>query len=208
MNLESMCIETCPAPPRTLVVCDERPATRTILSGLLRAESGTEVVCVGSSAEVIRVVTTRVVDVVLIGVHGGSTTGPAVLASLLGADPLAPAVVFGGRVDAAALTGAVKGGARGFMIWDQDDAVTRPVVLTTGVPGWPPGPVDWRRRLTEREVHILQGISCGRSYGEIARAMFLSEDTVKSHARRLFEKIGARDRAHAVAVGLRAGVLA
>ena len=42
----------------------------------------------------------------------------------------------------------------------------------------------------------------GKSNAEIGRELFVSEDTVKTHARRLFRKLGARDRAHAVAAGL------
>ena len=59
---------------------------------------------------------------------------------------------------------------------------------------------------TERELQILRGMSEGHSNGEIGRELFLSEDTVKTHARRLFQKLGARDRAHAVALGLRNGL--
>ena len=41
----------------------------------------------------------------------------------------------------------------------------------------------------------------------IIRELFLSEDTVKTHARRLFKKLGASDRAHAVALGFRWGLV-
>ena len=47
-------------------------------------------------------------------------------------------------------------------------------------------------------------MSLGRSSIAIGRELYLSEDTIKTHARRLFDKIGARDRAHAVALGLAA----
>ncbi|MEJ5944403.1 response regulator transcription factor [Pseudokineococcus basanitobsidens] len=61
--------------------------------------------------------------------------------------------------------------------------------------------------LTEREHQVLAGMSRGRSNGEIGKELFLSEDTVKTHARRLFRKLGAADRAHAVAIGFRAGLV-
>ena len=48
----------------------------------------------------------------------------------------------------------------------------------------------------------------GQSNGEIGKELFLSEDTIKTHARRLFRKLGARDRAQAVAVGFRRGLVA
>jgi DNA-binding NarL/FixJ family response regulator len=61
--------------------------------------------------------------------------------------------------------------------------------------------------LTERELQVLRGMADGRSNAEIGRDLFVSEDTVKTHARRLFRKLGARDRAHAVAAGFRAGLV-
>lgn len=64
-----------------------------------------------------------------------------------------------------------------------------------------------RSRLTERELQVLRGMADGRSNAEIGRELYVSEDTVKTHARRLFRKLGARDRAHAVSVGFRIGAL-
>ncbi|CAM3568698.1 DNA-binding NarL/FixJ family response regulator [Stackebrandtia soli] len=63
------------------------------------------------------------------------------------------------------------------------------------------------RGLTERELQVLRGMSEGKSNAEIGRDLFVSEDTVKTHARRLFRKLGARDRAHAVAEAFRGGIV-
>jgi DNA-binding NarL/FixJ family response regulator len=64
-----------------------------------------------------------------------------------------------------------------------------------------------RIELTKREVQVLVGMSNGRSNAQIGQELFLSEDTVKTHARRLFRKLGANDRAQAVAIGLRRGII-
>jgi DNA-binding NarL/FixJ family response regulator len=66
-----------------------------------------------------------------------------------------------------------------------------------------------RRRieLTGRELQVLKGMADGKSNAEIGRDLYVSEDTVKTHARRLFRKLGARDRAHAVASAFRAGLV-
>jgi DNA-binding NarL/FixJ family response regulator len=61
--------------------------------------------------------------------------------------------------------------------------------------------------LTKREIEVLIGMSNGRSNAQIGAELFLSEDTVKTHARRLFRKLGAKDRAQAVAIGLRRGLI-
>ncbi|HEY7272145.1 MAG TPA: response regulator transcription factor [Actinoplanes sp.] len=89
----------------------------------------------------------------------------------------------------------------------------------TGRPVWPGNdgtavsvadaqPATRRLTLTERELQVLRGMADGKSNAEIGRELFVSEDTVKTHARRLFRKLGARDRAHAVAAGFRAGLVA
>ncbi len=60
---------------------------------------------------------------------------------------------------------------------------------------------------TQREVQVLQLISEGLVNREIGKALFLSEETVKSHVRHLLAKLQARSRAHAVAIGFRRGIL-
>ena len=55
--------------------------------------------------------------------------------------------------------------------------------------------------LTDRELQVLVGMSRGCTNARIAEELGVSEDTVKCHVRRLFMKIGARDRANAVAIG-------
>ncbi|MEJ2869631.1 response regulator transcription factor [Actinomycetospora sp. OC33-EN08] len=61
--------------------------------------------------------------------------------------------------------------------------------------------------LSRRELDVLLGMTEGLSNSEIAASLVLAEDTVKTHARRLFRKLGAGDRADAVARGFRQGIL-
>lgn len=93
-----------------------------------------------------------------------------------------------------------------------DPATGRPMVAwpgnEAGVGMNDTQPTGRRLTLTERELQVLRGMADGKSNAEIGRELFVSEDTVKTHARRLFRKLGARDRAHAVAAGFRAGLVA
>ena len=93
-----------------------------------------------------------------------------------------------------------------------DPVTGRPVVWpgndSTAVGVADAQPATRRLTLTERELQVLRGMADGKSNAEIGRELFVSEDTVKTHARRLFRKLGARDRAHAVAAGFRAGLVA
>jgi PAS domain S-box-containing protein len=60
---------------------------------------------------------------------------------------------------------------------------------------------------TAREVEILELVADGLDNDEIARRLFVSVDTVKSHVRRLIQRLGARNRTHAVAVALRRNLI-
>jgi DNA-binding NarL/FixJ family response regulator len=57
--------------------------------------------------------------------------------------------------------------------------------------------------LTERQVEILDRIARGEGRPEIARALGVSESTVRSHTKELYKRLGVNERAHAVAVALR-----
>jgi DNA-binding NarL/FixJ family response regulator len=53
---------------------------------------------------------------------------------------------------------------------------------------------DWRTRLTAREVEVAELAASGTRYKEIARALFITERTVKAHMGAILEKLGLRDR--------------
>ena len=81
------------------------------------------------------------------------------------------------------------------------------------VPG-PPQPgfvADPARRvasgLTPREFEILELVASGLSNREIAERIFVSENTVKTHCSRLFEKLGAKRRTQAVQAGKELGLI-
>jgi len=61
--------------------------------------------------------------------------------------------------------------------------------------------------LTPREVDVLRLVADGKANKEIAAHLSLTEETVKSHIRNILGKLGANDRTHAVAIGLRRGIL-
>jgi DNA-binding NarL/FixJ family response regulator len=62
----------------------------------------------------------------------------------------------------------------------------------------PAGPMAGDDDLTPREAEVLRLIAAGKSNREIARALFVSEATVKTHVNRIFAKTGSRDRGQAV----------
>ena len=61
--------------------------------------------------------------------------------------------------------------------------------------------------LTPREIQVLRLVAGGNANKEIAAQLSLTEETVKSHVRNILAKLEAHDRTHAVAIGLRRGII-
>lgn len=78
-------------------------------------------------------------------------------------------------------------------------------------PGGQPFVPDDKRRdhlgITRREMEILELVAQGMSNREIAAKLFVSENTVKTHCSRAFDKLGARRRTQAVQMGKKFGLL-
>jgi DNA-binding NarL/FixJ family response regulator len=61
--------------------------------------------------------------------------------------------------------------------------------------------------LTPREIDVLRLVAGGNANKEIAAQLSLTEETVKSHVRNILSKLGANDRTHAVAIGVKRGFI-
>jgi DNA-binding NarL/FixJ family response regulator len=62
--------------------------------------------------------------------------------------------------------------------------------------------------LTIKEVDVLRLIAAGNANKEIAAQLSITEETVKSRVKSIFDKLGANDRTHAVTIGLKRGIIA
>lgn len=89
----------------------------------------------------------------------------------------------------------------------QQKSVVKEVPVPTREPFIP----DERKRenlsITRRELEILELIARGMSNREIAEKLFVSENTVKTHSSRVFDKLGAKRRTQAVQLGKEFGLL-
>jgi DNA-binding NarL/FixJ family response regulator len=61
--------------------------------------------------------------------------------------------------------------------------------------------------VSAREIQVLECVAAGRHNREIGERLFISEETVKVHLKRIMSKLGARDRTHAVTIANRRGVV-
>lgn len=113
--------------------------------------------------------------------------------------------IYGGLV---AATFAVLGIWLGLKLTRKQERV---VVREVPVPAGAPFVLNERKRedlgITRRELEILALIAQGLSNREIAAKLFISENTVKTHSSRVFDKLGARRRTQAVQFGKEFGLL-
>jgi DNA-binding NarL/FixJ family response regulator len=201
----------------TILVCDGSPLIREQLRRAIGGVRGVDrVVMAATEDEAVEHVRAAPPDLVLLDSALTIRAGAGAVRRIRAADPGARVLVLTRADDPdATVVAAVAAGARGYLRKDASRAEIRVAVgqaLTEPQSGGPAasstapegGPA---RALTERELEVLGGMCEGRSNAEIGKALFLSEDTVKTHARRLFRKLGASDRAHAVAIALRRGLV-
>lgn len=200
----------------TVLVCDDSAPAREALRRAVSTIPGIDRVCVATSGEdAVHRWNVEEPDLALIDVRMPGIGGVEAARRILGATPQAGVIMMTTAEDTEGVARAVNAGARGYLVKDASreeltaivtqalyDAAARGTgargrrAVTTGAP-----------TLTERELQVLRGMSRGRSNAEIGRELYLSEDTVKTHARRLFRKLGAADRAQAVALGFRSGLV-
>jgi DNA-binding NarL/FixJ family response regulator len=199
----------------TVLVCDDSPLAREALRRAVAGVPGVERVLVaGSGEECLARFSTDQPDLVMVDVRMPGIGGVEAARRILGAAPQAALIMMTMAEDVEGVARAVNAGARGYLVKDASreelvamvtqalhDVAARqlPRARQEADGGLPP--------LTERELQVLRGMSQGKSNGQIGRELYLSEDTVKTHARRLFRKLGVRDRAQAVAHGFRRGLV-
>lgn len=196
----------------TVLVCDDVLPARDALRRQVAAVAGvTRTLAASGGGAAVRTAPVGGPDVVLLACTG--TSAGDVVAAWGAARPQTAVVAVVSPTDLDAADAAAAAGASAVLVREP-----RPGELTAAVQH-ALGVAEARREawagtedttvptLTEREQQVLAGMSRGRSNGEIGRELFLSEDTVKTHARRLFRKLGAGDRAHAVAIGFRGGLV-
>lgn len=201
-----------------VVVADDQTIVRDGLVALLGLLPEFEVV--GTAEDGVQAVA-RVAelapDVVLMDLGMPGVDGVEATRRLTAEHPDTAVVVLTTYADDASILGALQAGARGYLTKSAgradiaralQAAAARQVVLDADVQarllqaaGTPaPAPAaELPDGLTEREAEVLRLIARGLSNQDVARELFVSVATVKTHVNHLFAKTGSRDRAQAVA---------
>ncbi|MYS22731.1 two component transcriptional regulator, LuxR family [Streptomyces sp. DvalAA-14] len=215
----------------TVLIVDDQPLQRMGFRMLLDSSPQTTVVGEAAhGAEAVRLTERLRPDVVLMDVRMPGMDGIEATRRILAAGHRSRILVLTTfDVDAYAHE-ALRAGASGFLLKDAlpdellagiravaaGDAVVAPALtrrlLDTFAQHLPQDPervgaLAHLRRLTEREREVLVEVAGGLTNREIAERLVLSESTVKGHVGRILDKIGARDRVHAVIIAYDAGLV-
>jgi DNA-binding NarL/FixJ family response regulator len=206
----------------TVLICDDHRIVREGLRQFVAGVPGVDKVeTAASGEEVLARYPHEHPDLVLMDVRMPGLGGLEATRRLVAQFPEAKVIMLTAADDRDQVAAAVSSGARGYLLKDVsheelcaavahaldgidlvEPTLRRALSSRDNVRNAPP-----QAQLTERELQVLTGMSQGKSNSAIGRELYLSEDTVKTHARRLFRKLGVNDRAQAVALGFRRGLV-
>ena len=200
--------------PWRLALADDQALVRSGLAALLDGFSQLRVVVqAGDGGSLLAAIEHEPVDVILSDIRMPGLDGFGLLEALRAAGNTTPVILLTTFDEPDLTLRAAECGARGFLLKDASpedllDAITRVAAGDTLLAPVSTNPVRARYAyrdtseptdtFSEREVAILRLLAGGYSNKEIARAVFLSEGTVKNYVSDILDKLGTRDRTRAV----------
>ena len=205
-----------------ILIVDDHPITRDGLRTALNLADDVEVVGEAASGEeAIQAVEETAPEVVFMDVRMPGMNGIQATRVIRERHPETKVILFTVDESRASIAEAIQAGVSGYLLKDvgigelvnaarlalQGKAVIHPTLtqafieevrLTDRKPEQP---------LSPREIEILQQVAYGARTKDVADALGISFHTVKTHLERIFEKLGANDRAQAVAIAIRQGLV-
>jgi DNA-binding NarL/FixJ family response regulator len=217
------------ARPVRILLADDQPLLRTGFRMVLGGEPDLDIVGeAGDGAEAVELARRLLPDVVLMDIRMPRMDGVAATRTIV-AQKLPVRVLILTTFDLDEyVVGALQAGASGFLAKDvpADDlvaairtvaageAVVAPRILkrlldkfADALPDPSAGPPRGLDTLTEREREVLGQVARGLSNAEIAKALTVSETTVKTHVGHVLGKLGLRDRVQAVVLAYESGLI-
>ncbi|WP_219471082.1 response regulator [Nonomuraea rhizosphaerae] len=207
-----------PESPIRLLIADDHPVVRDGIRGMFTGDPGFDVLGeAGDGAQAVDLARVLDPDVILMDLRMPRMDGVTAIKELVRLGVRARVLVLTTYDTDKDVLPAIEAGATGYVLKDTDrdeliravhaaargEAVLSPSVATRLL-GQVRAPVD---PLSSRELEVLRLIADGASNREAAARLFISEATVKSHVLHIYAKLGVNDRAAAVAVAFRRGLL-
>ena len=199
-----------------VAIVDDHSVVRIGIKYVLKTEPRLSFVGEASTGEEALPLVERVKpDILLLDVRMPGMDGLAVLKEVLARYPEQKIVMLTTSLAEEDVYQSLKLGAKGYVVKDNAPAKIVEAILTVAESGRYIEEVaqtayevrSGERGLSPRELDVLKFVIKGCANPEIAELLGVSHNTVKNHLKAIFEKMGAADRAEAVALALRRGVI-
>lgn len=202
-----------------VIVVDDHPVVRHGIAAMLRYEDDIEVVGeAADGAKALELIADLSPDVVLLDLRMPRLSGVEVMQQARARGLSARFLVLTTYDSDEYIAPALSAGAQGYLLKDsppedlvravrmlmQGRAALEPAVAARMLARMAEPPAD---ELSARELEVLQLLARGDSNKQIAARLTLSENTIKTHLSRIFDKLGARSRTEAVTVAIQRGLV-
>jgi DNA-binding NarL/FixJ family response regulator len=204
------------------MIVDDHPVTRDGLRAALGTAEDVEIVGEASSGEeAVKVVNEVEPDVVFMDVRMPGMNGIEATKAIRQGNPDTRVILFTVDESRASIAEAIQAGVSGYLLKDvgvdelvhaarlalEGKAVIHPTLTQAFIEEVRLVDRKPEAPLSRREIEILQRVAYGATTKEVADKLGISPHTVKTHLERIFEKLGANDRAQAVAIAIRQGLV-
>ena len=209
-------------PKMRVLIVDDHPVTRDGLRSALSTAKDMDIVGEATTGEeAVDLVKELGPDVVFMDVRMPGIGGLEATKIIRENKPETKVILFTVEESRAAIADAIRAGVSGYLLKDvsagelinaaklamEGKAVIHPTLTRAFIEEVQYVEHRPETPLSRRESQILQKVAYGATTKEVAHDLGISAHTVKTHLERIFEKLGANDRAQAVAIALRKGLV-
>jgi DNA-binding NarL/FixJ family response regulator len=198
-----------------VLIVDDHPMVREGLAGLLARHEMRIAGLAATGRQGLELYREQRPDVMLLDLRLPDQSGFDVVRAVLKEDPGAKIVILSSAQGDASIYTAISLGVRGYLLKGIDGATLAERIrhVVNGGQSLSPESAEKlaqyiaAKKLSERELEVLGLISKGKSNKEIGKMLFVTDNTVKMHVKRILAKLEANDRTQAVVIAIQRGLL-